>query len=384
MKICKNCDLLFEDKDEFCTKCGGKLVIFQSDINDVNIDAELNTYSNSNPEIETRPSSNNKLTIALVIAALLIGGMGSYILFGRSSNETKGDTQLPPSTTQQAQQTTKETETNSTQNIKDTETTIQQPKVNQNSPKEVFLSFHKAITNKQMEEAYNILSPDYQRFMKSYDNFANGYTTTLLSDIVELTTLHEDNNTATYTYKLKAVDREGSGTKTQYFAGKAKLINIDGRWRLDSTEAKRLSSQNNSSAQQSRYSEKTSIGYPYYLNGDPNCILVDGHMGYGWYLVKNSIKATALSSNECTIVVDVVSVPDADRGNTAVDKRSTYSFYFNGNSGYASVNNKSISYSGPRAVTRVVNPTGAMSYYIATGRKWSKFDYRNDFYSHAH
>ena len=76
--------------------------------------------------------------------------------------------------------------------------------------------------------------------MQSYEHFARGYTTTLRSDIVGLKVLHEDNYSATYAYTLKAVDREGTGEKVQYFAGKVKLININGRWRIDSTEAKRL------------------------------------------------------------------------------------------------------------------------------------------------
>lgn len=384
MKICRTCDLMFEDKDEFCTKCGRKLEVFQNDMPDINIDMELNTYSNGSPDVASRSSSSNSLTIALVVVALLIGGIGSYILFGRSSNETKAVTQKPPhSLTQPDQPTTQETEVKSTQNKKDTETSAQQSKVNQNSPKEVFLSFHKAITNKQMEEAYNILSPDYQKFMKSYENFANGYTTTLLSDVEELTVLYEDSNTASFAYKLKAVDRAGSGTKTQYFAGKAKLVNLNGRWRLDSTEAKRLSSQNDLDIQQSRYSEKTTTGYPYYLNGDPNCILVAGHMGSAWYVVRNSIKSTVISSYERTIIVDVISVANADKGNTAVGGRKTYSYYFNDSNGYASISDQPINYNGPLAVTRITNPTGAMSYYILTGKKWSRFGYGNDFYSRA-
>ena len=103
-----------------------------------------------------------------------------------------------------------------------------------------FIRFHQAITDKRLGDAYFILSPSYQKVMRSYDNFARGYITTLRSDIVELNTLHEDSTSASYSYKLKAVDREGSGTKTQYFAGKVKLIKINGSWRIDSTEAKRL------------------------------------------------------------------------------------------------------------------------------------------------
>ena len=103
-----------------------------------------------------------------------------------------------------------------------------------------FINFHRAITNKQLRTAFNILSPDYQKFMQSYEQFARGYTTTIRSDVVELKVLHEDKYSAMYAYTLKAVDREGNGRKIQYFAGKAKLIKLNGIWRIDSTEAKRL------------------------------------------------------------------------------------------------------------------------------------------------
>lgn len=111
---------------------------------------------------------------------------------------------------------------------------------NSTEARNTFISFHKAITDKRLGDAYNILSPDYQKFMRNYDNFARGYATTLRSDIVELNTLHEDSSSASYAYKLKAVDRDGTGTKTQYFAGKVKLIKLNGIWRIDNTEAKRL------------------------------------------------------------------------------------------------------------------------------------------------
>ena len=106
--------------------------------------------------------------------------------------------------------------------------------------RDAFLNFHIAITNRKLGDAYNILSPDYQKFMRGYENFARGYDTTLRSDVIELNTLREDNDSASFSYKLKAVDREGNGTKTQYFSGKVKLVKINGVWRIDNTEAKRL------------------------------------------------------------------------------------------------------------------------------------------------
>ena len=119
----------------------------------------------------------------------------------------------------------------------------QETSTNNNSAvnsRNTFIGFHRAITNKQLRTAFNILSPDYQRFMQSYDQFARGYTTTLLSEVVELKPLYEYDYSAAYTYTLKAVDREGNGRKIQYFAGKVKLIKINGVWRIDTTEAKRL------------------------------------------------------------------------------------------------------------------------------------------------
>ena len=108
------------------------------------------------------------------------------------------------------------------------------------SARNAFIGFHQAITNKQLKTAFTILSPDYQKFMQSYDHFAKGYTTTLRSDVIDLKVLHEDSYSAIYAYTLKAVDRDGNGQKVQYFAGKVKLIRINGDWRIESTEAKRL------------------------------------------------------------------------------------------------------------------------------------------------
>ncbi len=108
------------------------------------------------------------------------------------------------------------------------------------NPQRVFLEFHKSITERRLRDAYNILSPDYQRFVGGYDKFVPGYNTTISSEIVELQRLDENAYSATFKYKLKAVDREGSGMKTRLFYGKARLIKIDGVWRIDSTEAKLL------------------------------------------------------------------------------------------------------------------------------------------------
>jgi len=185
---------------------------------------------------QNRPAYNNKILISLAVLLIVIGGLGGYFLFGRPSDNKNNIVQSDLSSASKAGQDPKPIE-------KESKSTEQPPKfvVNQDTAREAFISFHGAITNKQIAEAYNILSPQYQKFMRSYDNFARGYTTTLRSDVTDLNTIEEKPNSAILTYKLKAVDREGAGEKVQYFIGKASLIKNNGKWFIDSTEAKKAS-----------------------------------------------------------------------------------------------------------------------------------------------
>ena len=111
-----------------------------------------------------------------------------------------------------------------------------------NNPEQTFLNFHKAITERRLRDAYNILSPDYQRFVGSYEKFAPGYNTTIKSEVIYSKILSngdkKDSDIVTILYNLRAEDRDGSGINVRYFAGKAKLKKINGQWRIDSTEAK--------------------------------------------------------------------------------------------------------------------------------------------------
>ena len=67
-----------------------------------------------------------------------------------------------------------------------------------------------------------------------------GYATTVSSELEELYRVSEGSYAATYKYRLKAVDSDKNGMKTRYFSGTATLVRINGKWRLDSTEAKEM------------------------------------------------------------------------------------------------------------------------------------------------
>ena len=186
---------------------------------------------------EQSTDTKKKKLIAMIAAAIVICGLGGYFLLGSSSGSK--ETAARPA----AGQINTASIPDNSQKSKPVEksTPTPQPAVRQDTARNAFISFHTAITNKQLADAYNILSPDYQRFVRGYDNFARGYATTLRSDVVELNSIHEDSNSAVLTYKLKAVDQVDGGSGAQYFIGKAQLIKINGQWRIDSTEAKKAS-----------------------------------------------------------------------------------------------------------------------------------------------
>ena len=140
---------------------------------------------------------------------------------------------------------------------------------------------------------------------------------------------------------------------------------------------------------QAKYNIKTDVGYPVYLNGDSNYILVDGHMGGAWYLIRNSIqrKESLKGPNEWDIHCDIVSVTDADKGKTSISGSQRYVFRFSEPTRTAGIMGNSgveyFKYNGPRSETMVRNGAGAMAYYIANGKIWQEFGYDKGFYSRA-
>ena len=69
--------------------------------------------------------------------------------------------------------------------------------------------------------------------------------------------------------------------------------------------------------------------YPMYLNGDRNFIRCDGHMGTAWYVDRSSLVVQEYEPPQYIIAVNVVSVQDADMGNTAIHDVRTMRFFYN-------------------------------------------------------
>lgn len=118
--------------------------------------------------------------------------------------------------------------------------------------------------------------------------------------------------------------------------------------------------------------------YPQYLNGDPNFILCDGHMGVGFYVDKSSLNVEKYEPPQYIIAVNVVSVEDADQGNINISNVKTYRFFYNYDlrkmyvDRDGSSNWRYLSPDGSWAETGVVMPAGEKAFELA---------YRMNFYN---
>ena len=101
------------------------------------------------------------------------------------------------------------------------------------SPTNVFLAFHRMITNRNYRGAYNCLSPDMKDYVGSCDVWASGYRTTVASIPQNVNVIEQTENVAKLSFLLLAVDRVGSSQQERYFRGTCTMIFYDGGWKID-------------------------------------------------------------------------------------------------------------------------------------------------------
>ena len=72
-----------------------------------------------------------------------------------------------------------------------------------------------------------------------------------------------------------------------------------------------------------------SADYPDYLGGDRNYLLSGGHMGVGWYVVRDSVKVEVFDPPIYIISGKIVAVYDADRGKTDIMQTENRRYLYN-------------------------------------------------------
>lgn len=110
------------------------------------------------------------------------------------------------------------------------------------SPAATLEYFHHKITDGEPGLAWDILTEDYKNSFRSYENFVQGYKTTITSRPSNIRQLQRDPDTLEVFYLLKAEDWENDRQiVVQTFECSTIMKRINGSWRLDSGTGKRLS-----------------------------------------------------------------------------------------------------------------------------------------------
>ena len=110
------------------------------------------------------------------------------------------------------------------------------------TPAETLEYFHHKITDGEPGLAWDILTEDYKNAFRSYESFAAGYRTTIISRPGHIRQLQRDADTIELFYLLKAEDRENDRQiAVQTFECSTVLKKVQGCWRLDSGTGKRVS-----------------------------------------------------------------------------------------------------------------------------------------------
>jgi len=102
-----------------------------------------------------------------------------------------------------------------------------------------FASYHQAISNKRLRDAYNCLSSSCQSQMGNYGSYASGYQTTISSTITNLQVVSSNENAVTLSYGLRSKDKNGNRIKVQTFTGTAVMVRENGDWRISEISAKK-------------------------------------------------------------------------------------------------------------------------------------------------
>lgn len=191
---------------------------------------------------EQRSGESNGCLIKIVIAAVAL--IALLLFLGNSDGNTKSHSS-PKSKVQTVQpsyskpKVSEEKKKPKTQNVQPVPVpaapaeprSYGNPKIA--SPTNVFLAFHRMITNRNYRGAYNCLSPDMKDYVGSCDAWASGYRTTVASIPQNVNVIEQTENVAKLSFLLLAVDRVGSSQQKRYFRGTCTMIFYDGGWKID-------------------------------------------------------------------------------------------------------------------------------------------------------
>ena len=104
----------------------------------------------------------------------------------------------------------------------------------------VFINYHKAITNRNFDTAYNYFSADRKK-NTNYKNFANSYPTTTLSEVTNWSIVSSSDSLVVLNYILNAEDKMNDGsTLYQQFSGQVEMIKEGSEWKISKAHSTKI------------------------------------------------------------------------------------------------------------------------------------------------
>ena len=97
--------------------------------------------------------------------------------------------------------------------------------------KQVVIKYYDDINRRNYQEAYSLLSPDFQKRL-SYSTFENGFSTTMHDDVTFNSVSQNDDSSVSVSTIINAHEDMTDNT----YQWNAKLIQVNGAWKIDNAE----------------------------------------------------------------------------------------------------------------------------------------------------
>ena len=113
---------------------------------------------------------------------------------------------------------------------------------NDSEAKQAFIKYHKAITNGNYRQAYDMLSNSQKEYVGDFNSYASGFANTISSEVTDIRLVSSDGTACTFDYTLTARDRyKGTQTQVQIFKGQVIMIKDGGRWYVNYAASNKVS-----------------------------------------------------------------------------------------------------------------------------------------------
>jgi len=104
-----------------------------------------------------------------------------------------------------------------------------------NAAKQVVTQYYDDINQRNYQDAYKLLAPDFQRSL-SYRTFANGYSATTHDNVTFNSVSQNSDGSVSVSTMLYTHENTGSASTYSTYQWNAKLIQVNGTWRIESAQ----------------------------------------------------------------------------------------------------------------------------------------------------